>query len=186
MKKSKFFAAAALLGAFGIGSLASCSNSQKAESDSIDSDTVAVEEPSVDTESVPAGYNAALFNDEKKKSDVPTDSTWTQTASGLKYAVVTEGTGESPKATDEVTVHYTGTLTDGTVFDSSVSRGEPTTFPLNRVIPGWTEGLQLMKTGGKTVFFIPAALAYGSQGVPGTIPPDAPLIFEVELISINK
>lgn len=108
------------------------------------------------------------------------------TESGLQYIVEKEGTGASPSATDEVTVHYTGRLLDGTVFDSSVSRGEPATFPLNRVIPGWTEGLQLMKEGGKNVFFIPSDLAYGAQGVPNAIPPHSTLIFEVELIKVNK
>lgn len=108
------------------------------------------------------------------------------TGTGLQYMVEKEGTGTSPAATDEVTVHYTGRLLDGTVFDSSVSRGEPATFPLNRVIPGWTEGLQLMKEGGKTVFFIPSELAYGAQGVPNAIPPHSTLIFEVELIKVVK
>ena len=108
------------------------------------------------------------------------------TASGLQYTVEKEGTGESPKATDEVTVHYTGRLLDGTVFDSSVSRGEPATFPLNRVIPGWTEGVQLMKEGGKYMFFIPSELAYGAQGIPGAIPPHSTLIFEGELIKVVK
>ncbi len=108
------------------------------------------------------------------------------TGTGLQYMVEKEGTGASPAATDEVTVHYTGRLLDGTVFDSSVSRGEPATFPLNRVIPGWTEGLQLMKEGGKTVFFIPSELAYGAQGVPNAIPPHSTLIFEVELIKVVK
>jgi len=108
------------------------------------------------------------------------------TASGLQYIVEKEGTGAQPGATDEVTVHYTGKLLDGTVLDSSVSRGEPATFPLNRVIPGWTEGLQLMKEGGKNIFFIPSDLAYGAQGVPNAIPPHSTLIFEVELIKVNK
>ena len=84
-----------------------------------------------------------------------------------------------------MTVHYTGMLTDGTVFDSSIQRGEPTTFPLNQVIPGWTEGLQLMQTGSTAVFYIPSNLAYGPNGIPGTIPPDAPLIFEVQLIEVQ-
>lgn len=108
------------------------------------------------------------------------------TASGLQYIVEKEGTGAMPTATDEVTVHYTGKLLDGTVFDSSVSRGEPATFPLNRVIPGWTEGVQLMKEGAKYTFFIPSDLAYGAQGVPNAIPPHSTLIFEVELIKVIK
>lgn len=108
-----------------------------------------------------------------------------ETASGLQYVVEKEGTGASPKADDEVTVHYTGRLLNGQVFDSSVSRGEPATFPLNRVIPGWTEGVQLMKEGAKYTFFIPSDLAYGPQGVPNAIPPHSTLIFEVELIKVN-
>ncbi len=108
------------------------------------------------------------------------------TPSGLQYIVEKEGEGEHPTAESEVTVHYTGKLLDGTVFDSSVSRGEPATFPLNRVIPGWTEGVQLMKEGAKYTFFIPSDLAYGPQGVPNAIPPHSTLIFEVELIKINK
>ncbi len=108
------------------------------------------------------------------------------TASGLQYIVDKEGTGAQPTAEDEVTVHYTGKLLDGTVFDSSVSRGEPATFPLNRVIPGWTEGVQLMKEGGKNTFFIPSDLAYGPQGVPNAIPPHSTLIFDVELIKVVK
>jgi FKBP-type peptidyl-prolyl cis-trans isomerase len=106
------------------------------------------------------------------------------TASGLQYQVMKEGNGVSPKATDNVKVHYHGTLLDGTVFDSSVQRGEPAEFPLNRVIPGWTEGLQLMKKGAKYKFFIPPGLAYGAQGA-GTIGPNSLLIFEVELIDVT-
>lgn len=108
------------------------------------------------------------------------------TPSGLQYVIEKEGTGAQPTAEDEVTVHYTGKLLDGKVFDSSVNRGEPATFPLNRVIPGWTEGVQLMKEGAKYTFFIPSDLAYGAQGVPGAIPPHSTLIFEVELIKVNK
>lgn len=108
------------------------------------------------------------------------------TASGLQYKVIKEGEGAQPAATDEVTVHYTGKLLDGTVFDSSVNRGEPATFPLNRVIPGWTEGVQLMKEGAKYEFMIPSDLAYGPQGIPNAIPPHSILIFEVELIKVNK
>lgn len=108
------------------------------------------------------------------------------TASGLQYVVEAEGNGDRPGPEDEVTVHYTGKLTDGTIFDSSVQRGEPATFPLNRVILGWTEGVQLMKTGAKYTFFVPSDLAYGAQGIPGAIPPHSTLIFDVQLISIKK
>jgi FKBP-type peptidyl-prolyl cis-trans isomerase len=108
------------------------------------------------------------------------------TASGLQYEVLTEGTGAAPKATDTVTVNYKGTLMDGTVFDSSYDRGQPATFVLNQVIPGWTEGVQLMKVGSKYKFYIPAALGYGERGAGGVIGPNAPLVFEVELLSIGQ
>ena len=107
------------------------------------------------------------------------------TPSGLQYEVLTEGTGPKPKATDNVKCHYHGTLIDGTVFDSSVQRGQPATFPLNMVIKGWTEALQLMPVGSKWTLFIPSSLGYGSRGAGGSIPPNATLIFDVELISIN-
>jgi len=107
------------------------------------------------------------------------------TNSGLQYKTTKEGTGISPIATDKVTVHYHGTLTDGTIFDSSVDRGQPATFGLNQVIQGWTEGLQLMKEGGKTTFYIPQALAYGPRAQ-GKIPGFSTLIFEVELIKVEK
>ena len=107
------------------------------------------------------------------------------TASGLQYTVLKEGTGKSPKATDTVVCHYEGFLTNGTVFDSSIQRGEPAAFPLNGVITGWTEGLQLMKEGGKNRFFIPYHLAYGEAGAAGSIPPYAALIFDVELIEVK-
>ena len=107
------------------------------------------------------------------------------TASGLRYIAEKEGTGKSPVATDQVTVHYTGYLLNGTKFDSSVDRGQPATFPLNQVIPGWTEGLQLMKEGGKTKFIIPSELGYGAAGAGGVIPPNAWLVFDVELIKVN-
>ena len=105
--------------------------------------------------------------------------------SGLVITTVTEGTGPSPKATDTVKVHYHGTLPNGTVFDSSVQRGEPATFPLNGVIPCWTEGVQLMKVGGKSKLVCPAAIAYGDRGAPPTIGPGATLIFDVELLAIE-
>ncbi|MDY4537871.1 MAG: FKBP-type peptidyl-prolyl cis-trans isomerase [Prevotella sp.] len=107
------------------------------------------------------------------------------TGSGLQYSVIKEGTGKSPKATDTVVCHYEGFLTNGTVFDSSIQRGEPAAFPLNAVIAGWTEGLQLMKEGGKTRFFIPYNLAYGEAGAAGAIPPYAALIFDVELLEVK-
>ncbi|MGD8816034.1 MAG: FKBP-type peptidyl-prolyl cis-trans isomerase, partial [Acidobacteriota bacterium] len=107
------------------------------------------------------------------------------TDSGLQYEVLEEGSGPSPSATDEVTVHYEGRLIDGTVFDSSIEKGSPATFPLNRVIPGWTEGVQLMKVGSKYRFFIPGELGYGMTPPPGEIGPNATLIFEVELLAIN-
>ena len=102
----------------------------------------------------------------------------------MQYSVITKASGAKPKATDTVTVHYVGTLTDGTVFDSSVERGSPATFPLDRVIPGWTEGVQLMSVGEKYKFVIPADLAYGDQGAGEKIPAGATLIFEVELLEI--
>jgi len=109
-----------------------------------------------------------------------------KTASGIVITTMKEGAGASPKAVDVVKVHYRGTLTDGKEFDSSLKRGQPATFPLNRVIPCWTEGVQTMKVGGKTKLECPSNLAYGSRGVPGTIPPDSTLVFEIELLEIVK
>lgn len=106
------------------------------------------------------------------------------TPSGLQYEVVSEGTGVQPKPGDSVTVHYTGKLIDGTVFDSSVDRGEPATFGVTQVIPGWVEALQMMKEGAKWNLFIPSALAYGPNGAGPVIGPNATLIFEVELIKV--
>lgn len=107
------------------------------------------------------------------------------TASGLQYQVLSEGNGKQPKATDNVTCHYEGSLIDGTVFDSSYKRGEPATFGLQQVIAGWTEGLQLMKEGSKFRFFIPYMLGYGASGAGQSIPPYATLIFDVELIKVG-
>jgi FKBP-type peptidyl-prolyl cis-trans isomerase len=111
----------------------------------------------------------------------------TTTASGLQYEVLEQGAagGAMPSSSDTVTVHYHGTLVDGTVFDSSVDSGQPATFPLNGVIPGWTEGVQLMKVGDKYRFYIPSELAYGANGVGNVIGPNATLIFDVELIDIE-
>ncbi|MFA5192382.1 MAG: FKBP-type peptidyl-prolyl cis-trans isomerase [Verrucomicrobiia bacterium] len=108
------------------------------------------------------------------------------TSSGLQYKVIKSGTGATPKATDGVKVHYHGTLINGTVFDSSVERGEPISFPVNGVIPGWVEALQIMKVGDKWTLFIPAKLAYGEQSPSPKIPANSPLIFEVELLGIEK
>jgi len=121
-----------------------------------------------------------FLSENKDKEDVQV------TDSGLQYKVLEEGTGASPGEQDEVRVDYEGTLIDGTVFDSSYERGEPATFPVNRVIPGWTEGLQMMKEGAKYKFFIPGDLAYGQNPPPGSqIGVNETLIFEVELLEVN-
>lgn len=118
------------------------------------------------------------LEDNKQKAGVKV------TESGLQYLVLEEGNGRSPKATDSVKCHYEGMLTDGTMFDSSIQRGEPATFPLNGVIAGWTEGLQLMKEGSRFRFFIPYQLGYGERGAGQSIPPYSALIFDVELIEV--
>ena len=121
----------------------------------------------------------AFLSENKKKEGVKT------LPSGLQYKVIKEGTGKTPKAEDTVVTNYRGTLIDGTEFDSSLKRGQPATFPVKGVIPGWTEALQLMKEGSKWELFIPSNLAYGERGAGGTIGPNAALIFEIELISVK-
>ena len=189
MKKKQLIIAGCILALAG-GLFASCGNKSKEEKTvAIDEMVEAVERP------VPGingtNYNAAFFKDDSKKSETATDSTYATTATGLKYVIAQEGTGKQPTATSEVTVHYVGTLTNGMQFDSSIDRGEPINFPLTSVIPGWTEGLQLMKEGGTAVFYIPSELGYGEQGAFNpytntyTIPPSSDLIFWVQLIQVN-
>lgn len=127
----------------------------------------------------PLETGKAFLVENAKKPDVK------QTPSGLQYKVLNPGAGKSPKATDTVLVNYRGTLLNGTEFDSSYKRNEPIEFPLNGVIPGWTEGVQLIKEGGKIQLFIPPNLAYGSRGAGGAIGPDETLIFEVELLKVR-
>jgi FKBP-type peptidyl-prolyl cis-trans isomerase len=121
----------------------------------------------------------AFLTENAKKEGITT------TPSGLQYEILTEGKGASPSATDKVTVHYQGTTLDGKEFDSSYKRGESITFPLNGVISGWTEGLQLMQEGAKYRLYIPSELAYGSNGAGADIGPNSTLIFDVELIKVN-
>ncbi len=129
---------------------------------------------------VNAAAGKTFLDENGKRVEVKT------TASGLQYEVLEEGTGKMPAATDSVTVHYTGKLIDGTVFDSSVERGEPATFGVTQVIPGWVESLQMMKEGAKWRLFIPSNLAYGPNGAGNVIGPNATLIFDVELIKVNN
>lgn len=136
------------------------------------------DEASKEMAAVNAKAGNAFLEENGKRVEVKT------TASGLQYEIIKEGEGDSPTAHDQVTVHYEGRLIDGTVFDSSVERGEPATFGVTQVIPGWVEALQLMKVGSKWRLFIPSALAYGPQGAGGVIGPNQTLIFDVELLQI--
>lgn len=163
MKKLIVLGFAAMAMAF-----AACSSKDKASKEAEGEESAAVEE----TVEAVAEENAQ-------------DDGFVATASGLKYKVLKEGEGAKPSATDVVTVHYEGRLPNGQVFDSSYQRGEPAQFPLNAVIPGWTEGVQLMPVGSKYQFYIPSNLAYGHRGAGGIIGPDQDLIFDVELIAIN-
>ena len=135
---------------------------------------------------LPAFLLSALFLEPAAWAQNTTATAPVTTASGLVYEVLQEGTGESPKASDTVKVHYRGMFLDGKEFDSSYKRGAPTEFPLNRVIPCWTEGVQRMKPGGKAKLTCPAAIAYGSRGAGGVIPPNTTLQFEVELIAVQR
>lgn len=191
-------ASAAVL--FGMGS---CSHKAESENSAAEgevveeqSETVAPQEPVMEEENIAeAGLVAEEIpqqvaaeearKEEVKAAENKASNGYITTASGLKYKVIKKGTGKKPKATDTVKVNYEGKLTDGTVFDSSYKHGQPITFPLNRVIPGWTEGVQLMPEGSVYEFYIPYNLAYGDGGVPGVIPPKADLIFKVELLEIQ-
>lgn len=172
MKKMIAMAMAAML----LTGMASCTGNSSSSSDTAEQTTLDYGQQIKDNKTI-----GREFMEQNAKND-----SVVQTQSGLQYMVLKEGTGAKPGPTDEVTVHYTGRLLDGTVFDSSVGRGEPATFPLDKVIPGWTEGLQLMSEGSKYRLFIPSELAYGSQGSGDKILPNATLIFDVELIKVVK
>jgi FKBP-type peptidyl-prolyl cis-trans isomerase len=158
-------------------------NKPQMTADQVRATLAAFEKDMTQKEQAAGQKNAAdgekFLADNKKKEGVKT------TSSGLQYKVVKEGNGPQPKDTDTVVANYRGTLINGTEFDSSYKRGQPATFPLNRVIKGWTEGLQLMKVGSKYQFFIPASLAYGEQQMGPDIGPNSTLIFDVELVGIQ-
>ena len=172
MKKFLSIAMAALL----LAGMASCNNTSDTSSETTEEATPDYGQQIKDNKTL-----GREFLEENAKND-----SVVQTTSGLQYMVLQEGKGAKPGPTDNVTVHYTGRLLDGTVFDSSVERGKPATFPLDKVIAGWTEGLQLMSEGSKYRFFIPSELAYGSKGSGDKILPNATLIFDVELIKVEK
>ena len=172
MKKIISFALAAMM----LAGMASCNNSNTSSNENTEEAAPDYGQQIKDNKTI-----GREFLEQNAKND-----SVVQTKSGLQYMVLKEGTGIKPGPTDEVTVHYTGKLLDGTVFDSSVDRGEPATFPLDKVIPGWTEGLQLMSEGSKYRLFIPSELAYGSKGAGEDILPNSTLIFDVELIKVEK
>ena len=148
------------------------------QADSVINGFMAVKEKAKGEANIKKGQ--AFLDENKKKPGVKV------TPSGLQYIVIKEGTGAKPTLNDKITAHYHGTLIDGTVFDSSVDRGQPASFPVSGVIPGWTEALQMMTVGSKWKLFLPSNLAYGERGAGGKIGPNSVLIFEVELISIDK
>ena len=172
MKKVLVIAIAALF----ITGLASCNSNSTSSEETTEQPTPDYGQQIKDNKTL-----GREFMEENAKND-----SVVQTKSGLQYMVLKEGTGAKPGPTDVVTVHYTGKLLDGTVFDNSVERGEPAQFPLDKVIPGWTEGLQLMSEGSHYRLFIPSELAYGSKGAGDKILPNATLIFDVWLIGVDK
>ena len=179
MKKLAFrMAALAVI----LAGVTACASKEKAESTEEQDQTAQQIEDNLNVQ--PEADPIAEPEPDSDEDDMGT--TYIATHSGLKYRVIKEGNGRSPKATDVVEVNYEGRLLDGTVFDSSYDRGQSIEFPLNGVIKGWTEGLQLMKEGGKFTFFIPSDLAYGPNGIPNAIPPHSTLIFDVELINVKK
>jgi len=172
MKKMIAMAMAAML----LTGMASCTGNSSSSSDTAEQTTLDYGQQIKDNKTI-----GREFMEQNAKND-----SVVQTSSGLQYMVLKEGNGAKPGPTDVVTVHYTGKLLDGTVFDSSVERGDPATFPLDQVIPGWTEGLQLMSEGSQYRLFIPSELAYGSKGAGNQILPNSTLIFDVELIKVEK
>lgn len=178
----KKFSCTLALSAIVLFGMAACGN--KAENNQLPEQTDMVELEETTPETTDATILAAMDSLTKEEGVVP-DTTLSTTASGLKYRVIKEGTGKSPSATDVVEVNYEGRLMNGKIFDSSYSRGVPAVFPLNQVIPGWTEGLQLMKEGGVYEFYLPYNLAYGERGAGDDIPPYSNLLFKVELIKVQ-
>lgn len=166
--------------------IVACGNKAEAVSNSSESEARAEEQSAVENDAMADGSSGQENSLEATEAPALDMAVFDHsTPSGLKYRIIEEGTGKSPSATDVVLVDYEGRLTNGTVFDSSYQRQQPISFPLNRVIPGWTEGLQLMKEGAKYEFYIPYNLAYGERGAAPAIPPKADLIFVVELHEVQ-